>query len=457
MHKQVIESARKGLRRESRELAIDARRDMGNARASLRVFALSVVIAALMGAAGWAFLAALRLATGAREAHLWLFLLLPAVNMATAWLYRNHGLRAQRGNNLVIDSTITGTPIHKRMALLTFACSTATHLAGGSAGREGAAVQMGGTIASNVASLFHVEGHDRRDLMMAGISAAFGAAFGTPLAGAFFGMEMCFIGKLDYSAALYCLTGSFVGNAVSRALGSPFAFEQIAAVPAMNPLTLAVVLAAAVAFGLTARLFTFCIRTVKRLYARFFTNYLVSAAVGGLLLAVLFLGCGLHAYGGLSEWLVPAAFTGKTTLADPLAKLGMTALTVGAGLQGGEVTPLFGIGASLGGWIGATTLGDPSFMAALGMLGVFGAALNVPVTTIMLGIDMFGASASAYFVIVTFVSYLIAGHQAVYPAQRIVTPKRRSLKGDAELSVERALEQRRAEVAEMVDANEEDC
>ena len=457
MPKQVIESARKGLRRGSRELAIDARRDMGNARASLRVFALSVVIAALMGAAGWAFLAALRLATGAREAHLWLFLLLPAVNMATAWLYRNHGLRAQRGNNLVIDSTITGTPIHKRMALLTFACSTATHLAGGSAGREGAAVQMGGTIASNVASLFHVEGHDRRDLMMAGISAAFGAAFGTPLAGAFFGMEMCFIGKLDYSAALYCLTGSFVGNAVSRALGSPFAFEQIAAVPAMSPLTLAVVLAAAVAFGLTARLFTFCIRTVKRLYARFFTNYLVAAAVSGLLLAVLFLGCGLHAYGGLSEWLVPAAFTGKTTLADPLAKLGMTALTVGAGLQGGEVTPLFGIGASLGGWIGATTLGDPSFMAALGMLGVFGAALNVPVTTIMLGIDMFGASASAYFVIVTFVSYLIAGHQAVYPAQRIVTPKRRSLKGDAELSVERALEQRRAEVAEMVDANEEDC
>lgn len=457
MPKQVIESARKGLRRGSRELAIDARRDMGNARASLRVFALSAVIAALMGAAGWAFLAALRLATGAREAHQWLFLLLPAVNMATAWLYRNHGLRAQRGNNLVIDSTITGTPIHKRMALLTFACSTATHLAGGSAGREGAAVQMGGTIASNVASLFHVEGHDRRDLMMAGISAAFGAAFGTPLAGAFFGMEMCFIGKLDYSAALYCLTGSFVGNAVSRALGSPFAFEQIAAVPAMSPLTLAVVLAAAVAFGLTARLFTFCIRTVKRLYARFFTNYLVAAAVGGLLLAVLFLGCGLHAYGGLSEWLVPAAFTGKTTLADPLAKLGMTALTVGAGLQGGEVTPLFGIGASLGGWIGATTLGDPSFMAALGMLGVFGAALNVPVTTIMLGIDMFGASASAYFVIVTFVSYLIAGHYAVYPAQRIVTPKRRSLKGDAELSVERALEQRRAEVAEMVDANEEDC
>lgn len=175
MPKQALKAARGELRRGSRELAFDARRNAGNARASFRVLVLSALVAALMGVAGWAFLAALRLATDAREAHLWLFGLLPLVNLATAWLYRNHGLRAQRGNNLVIDSTITGTPIHGRMALLTFACSTATHLAGGSAGREGAAVQMGGTIASNVATVFRVEGHDRRDLMMAGISAAFGA------------------------------------------------------------------------------------------------------------------------------------------------------------------------------------------------------------------------------------------------------------------------------------------
>ena len=451
MPKQALKAARGELRRGSRELAFDARRNAGNARASFRVLVLSALVAALMGVAGWAFLAALRLATDAREAHLWLFGLLPLVNLATAWLYRNHGLRAQRGNNLVIDSTITGTPIHGRMALLTFACSTATHLAGGSAGREGAAVQMGGTIASNVATVFRVEGHDRRDLMMAGISAAFGAAFGTPLAGAFFGMEMCFVGKHDYSAALYCLTGSFIGNAVSRALGSPFAFQTISRVPPMDPSVLAVVISAAVAFGLAARLFTFCIRTVKRLYARFFVNYLAAAGASGILLVLLFLGLGLHRYGGLSEWMVPAAFEGKTTLLDPVLKLVMTALTVGAGFQGGEVTPLFGIGASLGGWIGSVTLGDPSLMAALGMVGVFGAALNVPITTIMLGIDMFGASAGAYFVIVGFMSYLIAGHHAVYPAQRIVTPKRRSLKEDTALTVEGAYERHRQELEEMID------
>ncbi|WP_102337588.1 chloride channel protein [Collinsella provencensis] len=441
--KQALETTRDGLTRSTHALTADATRDVRNLRDSLRVYILCIIVAALMGIAGWAFLAALNWATATREAHLWLFLLLPIVNVATAWIYRNHGLRAQRGNNLVIDSTLGGSPIHRRMGLLTFVCSTATHLAGGSAGREGAAVQMGGTIASTVASAFHVTGHDRRDVMMAGISAAFGAAFGTPLAGAFFGMEMCFIGKLDYSAALYCLTGSFVGDFVSRGLGSTFVFQPIGAVPSMQPATIALVIVAAILFGLTARLFTFCIRTVKRFYARFFPNYLAAAVVSGLVLIALFLGCKLHLYGGLSEWLVPAAFRGQTTLADPIAKLGMTALTVGAGFQGGEVTPLFGIGASLGGWFGEATLGEPDFMAALGMLGLFGSALNVPVTTIMLGIDMFGGTAGAYFVIVSFVGYLVAGHSAVYPAQRIITPKRRSLKEDAELSVADALERHR--------------
>ena len=434
------------FRRGERAIEADALRDLRNLRASARALLLAALIAVLVGAAVAALLASLRAATGTREANIWLFALLPLVNVVTVWLYRSHGLRAQRGNNLVIDSALTGTPIHARMALLTFACGTATHLTGGSAGREGAAVQIGGTIASNVAQFFSVRGHDRRDLMMAGISAAFGAAFGTPLAGAFFGMEMCFIGKLDYSAVLYCLTGSFIGNAVSRALGTPFAFSRIGAVPAMTPETVVLTVLAAVAFGLTARLFSLAIRTVKRLYARLFTSYLAAAAVSGLVLSLLFLGLGLTRFGGLSEWMVSAAFAGQTGPFDPMIKLVMTALTVGAGLQGGEVTPLFGIGASLGGWIGNATVGEPSLMAALGMLGVFGAALNVPITTIMLGVDMFGGDASGYFVIVVFVSYLVAGHRAVYPAQRIVTPKRRSLKADALLTVDEAIERHREEV-----------
>lgn len=443
--REALHQAQRHIERGSRELAADARRDLGNMRASLRVFMLTLLVSGLMGIAGWAFLLALHLATTAREAHTWLFLLLPPVAVGTAWLYRNHGLQAARGNNLVIDSVLSGQPIHARMVPLTFLCSTATHLTGGSAGREGAAVQMGGTIASNVASAFHITGHDRRDLMMAGISSAFGAAFGTPLAGAFFGMEMCFIGKLDYSAALYCLTGAFVGDAVSRTLGSSFIFQPIAAVPAMGPSSLAAALGLAVVLGCTARLFTLAIRTVKRVYARAFPHYLARAAAGSIILAAVFLAGGLTRYGGLSEWLVADAFAGATGPLDPVLKLALTALTLGVGLQGGEVTPLFGIGASLGGWLGALLLGDPSFMAALGMVGLFSAALNAPVTAIMLGIDMFGASAGVYFVIVSFIAYLVAGHHAIYPAQRIVTPKRRSLKGDVELSVAEAIARRHRE------------
>ena len=426
-----------------RMLATDAVRDWGNMRASLRTLALTLLVSALMGAAAWAFLTSLDIVTDAREHHIWLFALLPLVSVATAWVYRNHGLRAARGNNLVIDSSVTGTPIRARMAVLTFVCSVATHLAGGSAGREGTAVQIGGTIASNVAGLFHLDGRERQDLMLAGISAAFGGVFGTPLAGAFFGMEMCTIGKLNYSAGIYCLVASFTGDGVARLLGIAHAKNAIAAVPAMEPATVTLVVASAVVFGLVARFFSLAIRTVKRFYAARFTSYLVAALVGSLVLLAVYLAFGLTRYGGLSEWLVGAGFEGATTPLDAAAKLVMTALTLGAGFQGGEVTPLFGIGASLGGWIGTSTGVEPSFMAALGMIGVFGAALNVPITTIMLSVDMFGGQAAPYFVIVAFVSYLVAGHRGVYPAQRIVTPKRRSLADDAGTTVEAAIEHHR--------------
>lgn len=428
-----------------RQLARDAVRDLGNMRASLRTLALTLLVAVLMGAAAWAFLSALNLVTAAREAHVALFALLPVVNLATAWIYRNHGLRAARGNNLVIDSSVTGTPIHARMAALTFICSVATHAAGGSAGREGTAVQIGGTIASNVAGIFHLDGRDRQDLMLAGISAAFGGVFGTPLAGAFFGMEMCTVGKLNYSAGLYCLVASFAGDLTARAIGTGHTFNVIASVPAMEPATVALVVLAAVVFGLVARLFSASIRAVKRIYATRITNYLVAALAGSLVLLAVYAVFGLWSFGGLSEWLVQAGFAGTTGPADVIAKLACTALTLGAGFQGGEVTPLFGIGASLGGWLGQLTGLEPSFMAALGMVGVFGAALNVPITTIMLSIDMFGGVGVGYFVIVAFVSYLVAGHRSVYPAQRIVTPKRRSLAQDAGGTVEAAIEKHRAE------------
>ena len=355
-------------------------------------------------------------------------------------MYKNHGLAAKRGNNLVIDSALGTRLIHMRMAVLTFVCSTLTHLTGGSAGREGAAVQIGGTIASNISSLAHLKKHDHHDLMLAGISSAFGAVFGSPLAGAFFGMEMCFIGKIDYTAGIYCLVASFTGYFTSLALGTEYEANVIASVPNMTPRTVVIVVISAIIFGLTARLFAWSVRTVKSLYGRFITNYLIRALIGALVVLAAYALLDAWNYAGLSTWLSGAGFAGNTTLADAAIKLVVTALTLGAGFQGGEVTPLF--------WYrcGARRLdrlprrNRPQLLAALGMLGVFCAGLNVPITTCMMAIDLFHGTAAGFFVIVAFISYLTAGHRGVYPAQRIISPKRRSLIVDEGGTVADAIE-----------------
>ena len=435
----TLESASARMAQHERLLAADTKRDLRNARESLWLLALVLVVSAAMGIAAWLFLTSLDAVSAARTTQPLCFLFLPIVGVGTAWLYRTHGGEASRGNNLVIDSALTGKAIPARMALFTFFCSVATHLAGGSAGREGTAVQIGGTIADNVARRLHLGTRDHQDLLLSGIAAAFGGVFGTPLAGAFFGMEMCFVGKLNYSAGIYCLIASFTGDTVARALGTQHAEHMIGTIPELEPRTIALAVAAAVIFGLTARLFSLAIRTIKRFYANRITNYLVAALVGSLVVLAAFGVGGLTRYAGLSTWLVDAGFSGDTTLGDAALKLVMTALTLGAGFQGGEVTPLFGIGASLGGWLGTVSGMPTAFMAALGLLGVFGAGLNVPITTIMLGIDMFGGHGAPYFVIVAFVSYLVAGHRGVYAAQRIVTPKRRSLAHDGGLTLDEAI------------------
>ena len=440
---------RKAIEREERLVSFAIRRDAGNLVASGKLLALTLASSAAMGVAAWVFLASLAWVTGMRESYPPLFLLLPAAGALTAWVYRRFGAGTERGNNLVIESAVAGAHIPFRMAPLILGATLATHLAGGSAGREGTAVQMGGTIASAVGERFGLGRRDHQTLVLTGISAAFGAAFGTPLAGTFFGLEMCYIGKLDYRAMLYCLIASFTGNAVTSALGIRHTFETIAAIPQATPRTIAVVVACSVLFGLVGWAFSKCVGVVKTFYARRFKSAVVATLVGSAVACAFFVALGLQRYGGLSEWMVSAGFSGTTTLADPVAKFAATVLTLGSGLQGGEVTPLFGIGSSLGGWLAGFAGLDPSFLAALGLIAVFGSAANAPLTTIMLGIDMFGGGGVMYFVVAAFVSYFTAGHHGLYHAQVIVTPKRRTLADEKDLTINQALShyEKRAESA----------
>lgn len=385
----------------------------------LHLLLLTVVTGVLMGGVSAAFLKSLEFVTTVRERQPLCLALLPLVGIGTVFLYTRFGKNAQRGNNLIIDSVHQNEHVPLRMGLFTFVCTVLTHLAGGSVGREGTAVQIGGTIANGLGQCCHLQQNNKRILVMAGISAGFGSVFGVPLAGALFGMEMSFLGDFGYEALLPCFIASFTADYVTRALGVVHVFPTIHAVPAINWYPVLVVVLASIVFGLLGRLFAVGIRALKLFYARRVSRPILRVLLGSAVVLVVMFSLHAVAFAGLSDWMVGAGFAGKAHWYDPLLKLLLTILTLGAGFQGGEVTPLFDIGASMGSWIGQVAHVEPSLLAAVGMISVFGCAANTPLATLMIGFEMFGTGALPYEVIAVFVSYYVSGYTGIYGAQRI--------------------------------------
>lgn len=403
---------------------------------TLKLILLTSISGVAMGVVSKAFLESLAFVSFLRENNINLVFLLPIVGMLTAFIYKNYGNGAQRGNNLIIDSIHREAHVPLRMSIFTFLFTILTHLSGGSAGREGTAVQIGGTITNKLAQWFKLDLSDKRILIMSGISAGFGSVFGTPLAGTFFGMEMCFVGKLNYEGLFPCFIASYIANFVTEALGTSHATHTILSVPQMNLYNLCVIIIASCIFGIAGKYFSILIHSLKRFYAKVFENYIIRAFLASIIILIIMFALNLFKYAGLSTWMIDAGFEGKVNIFDPFIKFLLTCLTLGAGFQGGEVTPLFDIGASLGGLIGQLTNIEPSLLAALGLIAVFGCAANTPITTIMLGIEMFGTIATPYYITAVLISYYITGHNGIYRSQIIYTPKFRYLNEHSEQSIE---------------------
>lgn len=405
----------------------------------LRWTLLAVPVGLVGGSASALFLWLLDWTTHTHAAHPELLWGLPAGGVLVGWLYHRFGKGSERGNNLLMDEIHQpGGGVPARMAPLVLLGTLVTHLFGGSAGREGTAVQMGGSLAGLLARWFRVRPENQRLMLMSGIAAGFGAVFGTPLTGAFFAMEVLVIGRLNYEALIPVLVASLVGDATCTAWGIHHTLYHLEVSPEAGlraPLEwvlLAKVGLAAIAFGLMARFFAAFTHALQRGMARLVSYPPLRPAVGGLVVIALvyllgtrdYLGLGVEAnhVGGVS--IVSSFEPGGVTPWSWLWKTLFTSVTLGSGFKGGEVTPLFFIGSTLGHQLGLLLQEPVALFAALGFIAVFAGAANTPLACTIMGIELFGAHYSVYFGVACFVAYFFSGHSGIYSAQKIGVPKR---------------------------------
>ena len=393
-------------------------------------------VAAAIGSACALFLWLLDWATRTQWSEPQLLYFLPLAGMAIALIYQWIGRPAERGNDLIMDEIHNpGGGVPARMAPLILISTVVAHLFGGSAGREGTAIQMGGSIASAAVRRLRLSAPDRRTLLMTGIAAGFGGVFGTPLAGAIFALEVIAVGRISHESLIPCLLASIIGDWSCHAWGVQHTdyHQVIATLPRIDWLLLTKVAAASVAFGLVSLLFAEMEHGVKRLFQRFIPWAVLRPAIGGVIIIALVYALGTRDYLGLGVHAPPGEASGVSLLssfetdgAHPFSwwwKILFTVVTLSSGFKGGEVTPLFFIGATLGNSL-AHLLGAPvDLFAALGFVAVFAGATNTPIACTVMGIELFGAGHTVYLATACCLAYLFSGYSGIYLSQRIATPK----------------------------------
>nr|WP_063570609.1 voltage-gated chloride channel family protein [Luteibacter rhizovicinus] len=381
---------------------------------------LACAAAALAGTASAWFLLALDWATQTRRATPWLMALLPVAGFVVGWAYYRLGKPVEAGNNLIIDEIHDPKKvIPRRMVPLVFVGTVISHLFGASVGREGTAVQMGGALADQLTALFRLRPEDRRILLMVGMSAGFAAVFGTPLAGALFGLEVLAIGRLRYDALFPCVIAAIVADQACLAWGVHHAAYVVGTVAPMTGWTICSVIVAGIVFGLVGLLFAAATHRVGAMMKRWIGYPPLRPFIGGAVIAASV--CLLHteAYIGLGIPTIVAAFQHPLPWWDSAGKFGYTVASLGSGFKGGEVTPLFFIGATLGNSLAPLLHLPFAMLAGLGFVAVFAGAANPPLATIAMAIELFGPPIAPFAAIACVSSYLFSGHTGIYHAQRL--------------------------------------
>jgi H+/Cl- antiporter ClcA len=384
--------------------------------------AIYILVGGIVGSATAFFLQTLDYVTLLRTNHIWVVYFLPIVGLAIGLLYYYYGDAANKGNNLLIETHQslengeTSKPIPFKMAPMVFISTLLTHIAGGSAGREGTAVQMGGAIADQFTAIFKINAADRKTILIIGISSGFAAVFGTPLAGAIFALEILSIKKVKINQVFASFFVAYIAHYSCLAWQVKHTIYSIPNIPAISLTTLAWAIVAGIIFGLTALAFT----STGRLFENIFNKIKFEPLrpfIGGIIIALFIVVFNSTKFIGLGIPTIQDAFINNAGQFDFVIKLILTSFTLSAGFKGGEVTPLFFIGATLGNILIWFIPLPMALLAGMGFVAVFSGATNCVYASIALGLELFGIKAGVYIGLASVVAYFTSGPNGIYSAQ----------------------------------------
>lgn len=380
----------------------------------------SVAIGILAGCAAAVFLISLEWVTQARDMNPVIILGLPLAGLFIGWVYHRYGRDISGGTNLILDEIHDPkNVVPLKMAPLILFSTLLTHLFGGSAGREGTAVQMSGSLADQLSRLFKIENEERKILLIAAAGAGFGAAIGAPWAGVVFGMEVIYVGRFKIFAWFECLVASFTGYYTAVFLGAHHTNYPTIDVGAFSFKILFYILIAGLLFGVAARVFILVTHTIERINDKFISYPPLKPFLAGLLLVGLYYFEGSYRYVGLGIPYIQQALSNPAAFADPILKTFFTSLTIGSGFKGGEFIPLVYIGTTLGSALSVLIPVSFKLLAAVGFAAVFAGASNTPIACTLMATEIFGLSIAPYALVACLASHYISGTKGIYKSQKI--------------------------------------
>ena len=357
--------------------------------------------------------------THVRQENNWLIFLLPLAGLFTVGLYKVLKLQKNKGTNEIIDAALDGHPVSPAVFPGIFLATATTHLFGGSAGREGAALQLGGSTASLLAGVFKLDISERKVMVMSGMAAVFAGLFGTPLTAALFCMEFESVGTVFSPALLPCFLAAFVASRVSLLFGVHAEGILLENALGMDLMTLGKVALLAVAVSVLGIAMCAFFHKAEHFAHHHVKNPFIRIAVGGAVVIVLTLIVGDHRFNGAGMDMALAAVEGHTDWYNFLLKMVFTAVTLAAGFKGGEIVPTFCVGATFGCLLGGIMGLDAGICGALGLIGLFCCATNSPIASIVLSIEMFGSSNLYLFALVCVICFVLSGNSGLYASQII--------------------------------------